>query len=318
MKTLFLKHAISFVIPLLISIGSNAADIVTVFDPVKDGIPEAIATDYRGNLYTSMGTSVRKFKPSGKLLQVFNLPVSGGLGNGDLVINWNGDVFVNSNGDDASEKGVWRIKRTGEITKFADIDPSTSGFLNGIIIDCYDNLYVSDSQANKIYKITPQGEVLDWLVDSNLAGDGSVLGFPVGVNNLVFDRSQRFIYASNLDKGSVLKIKVKRDGSAGKIKEFVKDPLLKGIDGITFDRRGGLYAAVNLPNRIVKITKKGQVKVIEDPQLLPETLLEFPSDVVFGKGKNSFTLYISNFSAFTNSFPAILKIENINKLKFKH
>ncbi len=304
------RHVFLFLSLMTFSVFARSTDIVTLFDPVTDGLPEAITADYRGDLYVSIGTSVKKISPRGDVLKTFTLPIPFEQPNGDLVVDWDGDIFVNANGFSSEAKGIWRIRQNGDIEKFADIDPSTSGFLNGMAMDWYGNLYVSDSQAEKIYRIDPEGNVTDWLADPALGSDKpSVFDFDVGVNNLVFDRGQRNLYASNLDEGTVIKIKLRRDGSAGRIREVARDDLLRGIDGITFDRWGRLFAAINIENRIVKISRRGHVKIVEDLAIDASSNLDFPSDVVFGKGRNRFTLYISNFSVINRDFPAVLKLE---------
>jgi len=295
---------------LVVQASANQSEILEIFDPEVDGLPEAITTDYMGNIYVAMGAAnkVNKFTASGVLLETYSLPVPDDGFTAGLVVNWDLDIFVNVTSQDADAKGVWRIKKSGEITKFADVDPSNSGFVNGMTIDRYGNLFVTDSQAQKIYKISPDGEVAVWLDDDALLGlqEGSLLGFPVGANGIAISRSGKFIYVANLDKGTILSVRVKRNGSAGRVKEIVKDPMLRGVDGIAVGPRGKIYAAVNLPNRIVRVSpRRGHIEVIEEGGNL-----DFPSDLVLGRGQDAFSIYIANFSALSNTLPALLKIDN--------
>ena len=305
-------NVIAVVILVTFNAGLYAAELVKAFDPKTEGLPEAIATDLMGNLYTSMGpaNSVIKLNSKGTILERFDLngvvPDSFSAG---LAVAWNRDIFVNVNANSTDARSVWRIQQDGTITKYADIESAAPGFINGMTIDRHDNLYVSDSKTKKIYKIDPAGKASDWFFDAALEGDGAVLGEenPIGANGVALSPSQQHLYVANMDKGTILRIKINRDGSAGSIKEIANDSLLIGTDGINFDRHGKLYGAVNKYNRIVRISVgNGSVTVIEEQG----ENLDFPTDLVFGKGRNSFTLlYIANASLLTGASPALLKIK---------
>lgn len=61
---------------------------------------------------------------------------------------------------------------------------------------------------------------------------------------------------------------------------------------MTADTKGNLYAAVNLENRVVRITQDKQVET-----LASDGDLDFPSDVHFGNtDETQGTLYFTNFA----------------------
>lgn len=101
------------------------------------------------------------------------------------------------------------------------------------------------------------------------------------------------------------------DGSAGDAVIFVEDEhLLKGADGINFDEDGKLYVAVNLQDRIVVISQKGDTAT-----LVEGYPLQNPADVLFGVRDQEDNLYIANFAIFRllrieTPRPALLKIRD--------
>lgn len=291
----------------------SESEILAIFDSATDGLPEAVTTDYMGNVYTAMGsgTKVNKFTADGELLATYELPPSSQAFASGLVVDWNENIFVNLFSLDDT-KGIWKITPDGSVTQFATIDPNNSGFINGMTMDYQGNLYVTDSQLQKIYKINPQGEVSDWIVDPSLApGDGTLLGFPVGANGIAISRSQRKMYVANLEMGTIVSIRIKRDGSAGRVKIIADDPALIGVDGIAVGPRGKIYAAINVANKILRISpRNGKIKVLEEGGNL-----SFPSDIALGRGRNAFSVYVSNFSVVDESLPALLKIEDSRRCK---
>jgi sugar lactone lactonase YvrE len=79
------------------------------------------------------------------------------------------------------------------------------------------------------------------------------------------------------------------DGTFGEVKQFAKDPLLYGADGIAFANDGNLFVCANERNAIVRVSPSGKVSevAVNDNQ----GPLEFPASLDF-VGK---TLYVSNF-----------------------
>jgi sugar lactone lactonase YvrE len=81
---------------------------------------------------------------------------------------------------------------------------------------------------------------------------------------------------------------VSGDGSAGSAEIWLQDTTLEGIDGLTFDRRGRLWAAVNEHNALVVLQDGELEEVHANGNTGP---LEFPAALVFVGN----TGYVANF-----------------------
>ena len=63
--------------------------------------------------------------------------------------------------------------------------------------------------------------------------------------------------------------------------------------GMVFRDDGNLYVAVDGNDRVVSISPQGEVTTLDEG-----SPLQNPSDLRFGVGENSDTLYVANFSLF--------------------
>jgi len=256
-------------------------------------LPEGIAVDPEtGNVYTTGGTgtavaSICVLSPAGRLID--RIPVAARPGGTVFLL---GELFVPGEGlyvldnDDT-------VDATSTSGRLLKVDPSThavttiaSGFAfpNGLARDHAGNLFVSDSFKGTIFRVGRQGSVTVWSHDPLLAPHGFV-----GVNDLAFDRGQRFLYTDNSDNMQLLRIPVRDDGSAGPGQIFVNG--LEGLpDGVQFDVRGNLYVCMPSINQVQVFSPTGQVLT----RLIGTgaNAMDFPASLVF-KGR---TLYISDFS----------------------
>ncbi len=151
-----------------------------------------IAVDAVGNIYVAdgQGQRIRKITPEGVVSTLAGDGVYGfvdGIGTAArfrfpecITIDAMGNVYVADSGNHCIRK----ITPTGEVTTYAG--SGTIGFADGVIteakfsspygltIDASGNMYVADSENNRIRKITPAGMV------STLAGIGTI-GFADGI-----------------------------------------------------------------------------------------------------------------------------------------
>lgn len=138
-------------------------------------------------------------------------------------------------------------------------------------------------------------------------GTGST-GFPffIGVDGIVFDEHEENLYATNFEVGEIIRFPVMEDGSAGTGEVFADGPMVQGVDGITIDDDGNLYAAANTRNAIIMVSEDGEVTTVAEGS----PPFQNPSDVRFGKGDDEDTLYITNFAIFAgaDAIPALLKM----------
>jgi sugar lactone lactonase YvrE len=285
--------------------------VVESFEPSLGQLPESITSDTEGNIYMSTTSSIWKRTPEGELSVIGTLPIAAfALG---VKVGPDGCIYtVSTSLSEVEGAFVWQICEEGIVTEFAELDHS--GGLNDLVFDRRGNMYITDHFQGRIWKVDPEGNAEVWLDDELLDGNPEnpiLIVAAMGSNGIVFDRSERHLYAGNLDFGEILRIGVNRNGTAGEIEIFASDPLLEGVDGLVFDRRGTLYAAVNAQDSVVSINHWGEVDVIETGGLL-----DGPASLLFGGFGDASSLYIAN-SAFSRAYglvggtpnPALLKIE---------
>ncbi len=151
--------------------------------------PEGIAIDSAGNIYVAdlMNKVIRKVSPSGKVTTLAGKPGEAGSMDGKgaaarfnspvgIAVDKSGNVYVT----DLMSSTIRKITPEGYVSTLAG-EPGAHGTTDGrgraarfmalpdIAIDRTGNLYVVDSIAHNIRKITPTGEV------TTVAGRGSKL-----------------------------------------------------------------------------------------------------------------------------------------------
>ena len=271
-------------------------DTVTTY-PVGES-PESIAIDPAGNAFISSGNTIRKRTPSGAESTFSTLPIAAFvLG---VKVGADGCVYNASTSLDPSVAGafVWRTCTAGTAQLFATLDPL--GGPNDLAFDDARNLFVTDPFLGRVYEITPAGSVSVWLQDPLLAGNPTapVLGFhAVGVDGIAFDEDKDNLYLGNLDYGRIVRVPVRHDGGAGTPAVFAVDPRLSGIDGIAFDDKGTLFAAINGQDTLVSVSKHGRID-----ELFTGLPLDGPASVAFGtRHGDTKTLYVVS-GAFMRTF----------------
>jgi sugar lactone lactonase YvrE len=256
-------------------------------------LPEGIAVDPEsGNVYTTGGTgtlvaTICVLSRGGTLVDKISLAARPG---GTIFLL--GELFVPGEGLYVLDNdGVVDATSTGG--RLLKVDPKTHAvttvatgfaFPNGLARDDAGNLYVSDSFKGVVFRVDPEGSVGVWSHDPLLRPNGFV-----GINDLAFDREQRFLYTDNSDNGQLLRIPVREDGSAGPAQIFAQG--LEGApDGLMFDVKGNLYVCMNSINQVQVFSPRGQLMT----RLIGtgDNAMDFPASLVF-RGR---TLYISDFS----------------------
>jgi sugar lactone lactonase YvrE len=186
-------------------------------------------------------------------------------------------------------------------------DRRNTGPAHAFAFDHRGNLYVSESLGGAIYRITRHGSVSVWAQNPLLVGTtgpgpcgiAHPSGLPLGANGIAFD-ARGDLLAANTTLGTIVRIRVRPDGSAGKASVFAGPGCrLWGADGIAMDSRGNLYVAANAERDIVRISPRGRLRVLAsfaagDP-------LFSPSDIAFGTRRGGRDqIFITNFARFTN------------------
>ncbi|MEY4544529.1 MAG: hypothetical protein RL685_724 [Pseudomonadota bacterium] len=239
-------------------------------------IPESISSDNQGNLYISVGSTIRRRTAAGVVTDFATLPASiFALG---VKVGRDGCVYTASTSLEPTVAGsfVWRACEPGAAEQVVELDPA--GGPNDLAFDEDDNLYVTDPVLGRVWRVDPEGEASIWVEDPLLAGnpaDPALLFRPLGVNGIAFDANERFVYLANTDRGTILRVRTR--GQSRAVSVFAQDTRLRGADGVAFDRSGTLLVNVNVTDSVVSVNPGGQVRV-----LASGGLLDAPSSAAFG------------------------------------
>ena len=210
-----------------------------------------------------------------------------------LTFGPSGDLYAALVSFDSSvQAGVYRVPSGGgDAVLFAK--DARMVFPNGLLFDARGDLYVTDSAAGTIFRVTPTGVVSPWTTSELLAGDASACGgsgnpFPIGANGLVI--SSGSLFATNTDKGSLVRVPEQQDGTAGE-PEVVAGPdcaALAGADGVTTDVDGDFVVAVNRQNKVVRVPPSGTPV----SELVSGAPVEFPASLAW----DDTTLILTSFA----------------------
>lgn len=310
--TLYLMVGAMLVVGTLCTAERAAAQAVsTVVSFSPPNLPESIAIDNQGNMYVSHPPThqVRKIAFDGTqsilatLSKATSRPLLG------VAVDNLGNVYAALN-DSAAATGVWRITPSGSAALYAGIPGAVA--LNGLAFDKTGNLYVTDSITGTIYQISPGGgSAQPWVTgDPLLQGDATACGGfpfgPLGANGIAFNKNGD-AFVLNTSLGEVVRIPAVPGGAAGTPQLFLGPTCdLKGADGLAFDNKDNLYAALNIQGKIVRIDPDGNMTTIAAS---PGDPLFFPSAIAFGTG---FALrkqiFITNFAVFGGT-PGIVTMD---------
>jgi sugar lactone lactonase YvrE len=123
-------------------------------------------------------------------------------------------------------------------------------------------------------------------------------GFPIGANGIAIFGGAVFV--ANTDHGSMLKIPMNSDGSAGQVETFVASDCatLGGADGLVVDSAGRLFVAANAINAVTEVSPAGEARVlIQSPEF------DFPTSLALVEGNQRATLFITNAALQTAQTP---------------
>ena len=199
--------------------------------------------------------------------------------------------------DIPATRGVWRISRDGTAALIAALPSALAP--NDLAFDARGNLYVSDSLAGSIYRVTRDRSVAVWSADPLLSGTFAICGpfpaGPLGANGLAFDKHGD-LFVAITSVGAIVRIPVGADGSAGVANYWVGPTCaeLRGADGIRFDNEDNLYVAANILGKIVRVDPNGGLETLAAS---PADPLYFPSSITFGTGRGERKqIFITNFA----------------------
>lgn len=157
---------------------------------------------------------------------------------GGVAVDQDGNIYIGNMGLAPDRQGteVFRITLDGEVEVFAD------GFFgaSGNAFDSDGNLYQSSFSGDTVSRITPDGEVSEYVTE----GVNGPVGIAVAEDGT--------LYIASCANGSVYQA-----SPDGQIERLVLSPLLACPNGIALADDGNLYVANFTSGRIVKIGLDG-------------------------------------------------------------
>jgi sugar lactone lactonase YvrE len=220
------------------------------------------------------------------------------------------DDFATASGAPGQGPGadVLRLNADGSFSPVAQLPdgswPNGIAFHKGL-------LYISDAAQGGIWRVTVGDAVArpssQWLQSGLLPA-----GRKIGVTGIAFKGDT--LYAADWDAGRIVRVPVKRDGTAGTPTVFCHSADLKTADGIAFDRRGRLWVAVNGSARtpsggLYRVSATGAItELARDPGWL-----NYPTQPAFGRtASTATTLFLLNgayYGFMDGSSPSILALQ---------
>lgn len=189
-------------------------------------------------------------------------------------------------------QGIWRIEPGGSASRIAALP--ANGIPNGVALDeQHGFLYVADSLLSVIWRASiTNGRVTAWAAGPQLAPNGGL-----GANGLKLHDGA--VWVSNTQLGTLLRIPIRPDGSAGPIETAATG--LPGIDDFAFTGPGpnaSVLAAINRFSMVVMIRPDGAKQTV----LTAADGLSNPSAVAI-RGD---TVYVLSAAYLTQTDPNIL------------
>lgn len=216
---------------------------------------------------------------------VVGFPVSAGIARaGDGAI-----YVIDCTGN--ADTGVWRIQDGSAPVQIAQLPASS--FPNDIAMDNQTgDLYIADSLLGLIWKVPTRGG------SSSVWATGPALQKTsfFGANGIaVHDHA---VWVSNADQGTIVRIPIRADGSAGTIRPVVTG-LVGGVDNFTFLGPGdAMLAALDQSSQVILIKPARAPQVV----LTAADGLSNPTDVAV----RHHIIYVTSAAYFTFKDPNLL------------
>ncbi|BCM65293.1 MULTISPECIES: hypothetical protein [Streptomyces] len=206
-----------------------------------------------------------------------------------------GTLYVNY-ATGTSRTGIWRLSPDGGAPEQIAALPA-DGLPNGLALDEGRGvLYAADSVRGTVWRV-PQagGPATAWATGPALAPLPAPPARGFGANGIKVRRDA--VWVSNTDRGTLLRIPVGPDGSAGPVE--TRADALAGIDDFTFPGHGrSVLAALNTGNKVVLVRTDGTVT----PVLTAQDGLSNPTSVAV----RARTVYVPSAAFTTRRDPNLL------------
>lgn len=237
------------------------ARIAAHFDLTRHQTPENIALAPDGSAYVTFAAArqVARIAPGGstRILATLPAPADGGIHTPVLgfalttgiIRAHDGTLYFLYATGTADLTGLWRLRPGGAPQRIAALP--AAGLPNGLALDPRTHLlYVTDSVLGTITsEPVTGGTPHTWSTAPELASTGFL-----GANGLKIRGGA--LWVTNLDRGTVLRIPVLRDGRPGPVQTRATG--LPGIDDFAFTGRGDqILAALNGPGEVALVQPDG-------------------------------------------------------------
>ncbi|MFF5370185.1 hypothetical protein [Streptomyces sp. NPDC013187] len=274
--------------------------ITAHFDLAAAQQPENITLGADGSAYLtlSFARQIARVDPSGRTHVLATLPAPAeadtpNLGKafiGGIARAHDGTFYVTYATGTADLTGIWSVGPGARPHRIAALP--ADGLPNGLALDDRTGrLYVTDSVHGVVYRASVHGGTAavwaggDALKPSSFAGGNGVR---------LHDGA---VWTTNADKGTVLRIPVTAQGSAGRIQ--VRATGLPSIDDFAFTGRGDTLLAARNDDEVDLIHPDGSHTAV----LTAADGLQTPTSVAVRRG----TVYVPSAAYLTNEDPNLLK-----------
>jgi sugar lactone lactonase YvrE len=285
---------------LLAAPAAQAGNVTTfvAFDPAKNELGENLVFDQNNNLFVSLALTneVRKITPEG--VQSAYATFNGAPGSfvvGLAINDATGDLFVAY--DPAGQNPVVYVVHPDQSKQVIATFP-IGGLLNGMTPDDDGNLYIADSFAGVIWRVSSSGGTPVVWIDLHAPGS---LQTGLGPNGIKFDKYKRNLYVTLMKPQQIVRVSIDRDGQPGTPEVFVSN--VTSSDDFCFDQTGNLYLATQGRQSVVRIHPDGTQETIASAA----DGLQNTAAVLFGRhGEARLDLYIlSGIFGGTGSRPEV-------------
>jgi hypothetical protein len=271
--------------------------------------PENVTAVPGGDFYDtlSQAAQVERVTPQGRRSTVTSLPkpADGGINTPVLHFEFlsgivrmpDGTLYLGYATGTNDLTGIWRVRPGG--TPQRVIALGAKSMPNGMALDPRtEQIYFADSTLGIIWRFSAKGapDPVKWATGAKLGPTGL---YGLGVNGLKIHKNA--VWTSNSDQGTLLRIPIRPNGTAGAAETKLTGPHLD--DFIFIGHSDDIMAALDPANEVALIKPNGSYRIV----MGPSDGLEGPTSAVILHGK----LYVMSAAFLTHTGPNIV-VADIN------